>query len=75
MKLIKYLTRYEALQLIKDASGILLKGILYLSTMEDNYSNSKIISPSNNKNIGLFTYYHEVEYLSEFLQKNNFNIL
>ncbi len=70
-----YLNKEEVLQLIKDTS-VLLKsnGILYLSTMEDNYMKSKFITSSSDKNTGLFTYYHEVEYLSEFLQKNNFKI-
>jgi len=71
-----YLSKQEVLLLIENAS-VLLKpnGILYLSTMEDSYENSKFLSSSSNKNTGLFTYYHEAGYLSEFLQKNGFNIL
>jgi len=70
-----YLNKEEVLQLIEDAS-VLLKsnGVLYLSTMEDSYKKSNYLASSSNKNTGLFTYYHEVEYLSEFLQKNNFKI-
>jgi len=70
-----YLNKEEVFQLIEDAS-VLLKpnGILYLSTMEDSYEKSKILTSSSIKDSGLFTYYHEAEYLSEFLQKNNFKI-
>ena len=71
-----YLTKEEASKLIEDASVLLNpNGILYLSTMEDFYSKSKLKSPSSNESIALFTYYHEADYLSEFLQKNNFKIL
>jgi len=71
-----YLNKQEVLKLIEDASNLIKsKGILYLSTMEDSYKNSKIITSSSDKNIGLYTYYHEIGYLTEFLQKNGFNIL
>lgn len=71
-----YLNKEEVFQLIKDVSELLEpKGIFYLSTMEDEYSKSKFISSSSDKNIGLFTYYHEADYLLEALQKNNFKII
>ena len=71
-----YLNKEEAKELIKDSSKIITKnGILYLSTMEDDYEKSKIISSSTNKKSGVFTYYHQEDYLSEALLKNGFKIL
>lgn len=71
-----YLNKEEALELIKDSSKIINKdGILYISTMEDDYEKSKLISSSSNKDSGLFTYYHQEDYLSEELIKNGFEIL
>lgn len=70
-----YLTKQETIQLIEDASEIILpNGILYLSTMEDYYKNSKIITSSTNKDIGLFTYYHQADYLKEAIKKSNFTL-
>ena len=71
-----YLNKNEAKKLINDASGIINdNGIIYLSTMEDAYDKSKIISSKSNKNSGVFTYYHQEDYLTEVLSDNGFKIL
>ena len=71
-----YLNKEEAKRLIKDSSKIINKdGILYISTMEDDYEKSKLISSNINKGSGLFTHYHQEDYLSEALLKNDFKIL
>lgn len=71
-----YLNKEETLKLLDDFSELLqANGILYLSTMEDDYIKSKIIHGSNTKGIGLFTYYHQADYLTENLQQNGFEIL
>ncbi len=71
-----YLNKSEVKRLITDASEIINdNGILYLSTMEDAYDKSKIISSSTNKDSGVFTYYHQEDYLSDALIKNDFKIL
>ncbi len=71
-----YLNKSEVKRLITDASEIINdNGILYLSTMEDAYDKSKIISSSTNKNSGVFTYYHQEDYLSKALLENDFKIL
>ncbi|MFK5983235.1 MAG: class I SAM-dependent methyltransferase [Flavobacteriaceae bacterium] len=71
-----YLTKQKVLLLIENAS-VLLKpnGILYLSTMEDSYEKSNFLVSSSDKSKGIFTYYHEIEYLTKFLQENNFNVI
>lgn len=71
-----YLNKKEAKQLIFDASEIIRdNGILYLSTMEDDYEKSKIITSSTNKNSGVFTYYHQEDFLVNQLENNGFKII
>ncbi len=71
-----YLNKNEAKQLIKDASKIINKnGIIYLSTMEDDYEKSKIIGSKTIKNSGVFTYYHQEDYLSKALTDNGFKLI
>lgn len=70
-----YLSKEEAIKLIDDAFEILnFKGILYLSTMEDNYSKSGFKKSSSGK-YEAYINYHEVGYLSEALEKKGFDIL
>ncbi len=69
-----YLNKEEALQFIADAAKLLpSKGALYISTMEDNYSNSRIVTSSAGDEV--FMYFHEAGYLTEALQNNGFDIL
>lgn len=71
-----YLNKDEAKKLIKDASDIINdSGILYLSTMEDAYEKSKIIGSNSIKNLGVFTYYHQEDYLTKALYDNGFKII
>ncbi len=59
-----YLTREEAVQLIADAATALRPGgVLYLSTMEDDYAKSGPRSSSQGD--VLYMYFHQADYLSE----------
>lgn len=69
-----YLTKEEAVQLIKDAARSLHpEGVLYLSTMEDDYSKSGFKTGSTGDQI--FMHYHQEDYLSEALIDNGFKII
>ncbi len=71
-----YLNKEEVLKLIQDISKLINdNGILYISTMEDDYEKSKYISSSIDKDSGLFTYYHQEYFLTNELEKNGFNII
>jgi hypothetical protein len=48
-------------------------GVLYLSTMEDEYSKSGIKTSSSGNQ--MYMYYHEAERLIRVLNENNFNII
>ena len=72
--LLPYLSKEEAIKLIKDASSIInTKGLLYISTMEDNYSNSAYKKGSSGDEI--FMHYHQADYLTQALTENDFNFL
>jgi ubiquinone/menaquinone biosynthesis C-methylase UbiE len=69
-----YLKKTEVEQLIKDCSQLLnANGLLYLSTMEDDYSKSGIKTSSGGESI--FMYYYQCEYLTTVLLENGFSIL
>lgn len=69
-----YLSKEEALQLIADAAKVLNdNGVLYLSTMEADYSKSGIQRSS--KGDELYMYFHQGDYLTEALAANGFNII
>jgi 2-polyprenyl-3-methyl-5-hydroxy-6-metoxy-1,4-benzoquinol methylase len=68
-----YLSKEEALQLIQDAANILHpNAVIYLSTMEDDYSKSAFKKGSAGDEI--FMHYHQADYLSAALTKNGFVI-
>ena len=68
-----YLSKEEARQLITDAAKLLNKqGVLYLSTMEGDYSNSGLQGPSSGGSDTLFIHYHEADYLISYLKENKF---
>ena len=70
-----YLSREEAIGLIKDASEKLNPaGIMYLSTMEGDYTNSGIQKSSDGKD-EMFIHYHQADYLMEALKNNNFETI
>jgi len=69
-----YLTKPEALQLIKDTKNILTaKGILYISTMENNHNVSGYKTSSSGNT--LFINYHEAEYLTDALKHNGYEVI
>ena len=69
-----YLSKEESVKLISDAASLLKPdGMLYLSTMEDDYSKSGIESSSAGDQV--FMHYHQEDYLTEALVDNGFNII
>ena len=69
-----YLSKEEALKLISDSGKILNPdGVIYISTMEDDYSKSGIKQGSGGDEI--FMHYHEAYYLSKSLNENGFKII
>ncbi len=69
-----YLSKEESIKLIIDASKILKdSGILYLSTMEDNYSKSSWQKSSVGDEV--YVYYHQSDYLTKALAENDFRII
>ncbi len=69
-----YLSKEEAVQLILDASNILnADGLIYISTMEDDYNKSGFKKGSKGDEI--FMYFHQADYLSNALTNNSFEIL
>lgn len=69
-----YLSKEEAIKLIEDSSRILNdKGVIYISTMEDDYGKSGFKKGSQGDEI--FMHYHEASYLQKALEENGFNIL
>jgi predicted TPR repeat methyltransferase len=72
--LLPYLSKKEAIKLIADTSlQLKKKGILYLSTMEDDYSNSGLKKGSSGDEI--FMHYHQADYLCESLEQNGFKLV
>ena len=71
-----YLSKEEVSTFIKNSYRLLnTNGILYISTMEDSYENSKYVGPSSGGNEALYTYYYPENYLKSILLENRFKIL
>jgi 2-polyprenyl-3-methyl-5-hydroxy-6-metoxy-1,4-benzoquinol methylase len=69
-----YLSKEESIKLISDASDILNpNGIIYVSTMEDDYTKSDFKKGSSGDEI--YMHYHQADYLSSALENSGFNIL
>jgi hypothetical protein len=69
-----YLSKEQSMRLIHDASGILAEhGVLYISTMEDDYSKSRLYK-SQTYGDELFMHFHEADYLVKALTENGFTI-
>ena len=69
-----YLSKEEAVQFIGDAAGLLNPGgILYLSTMEDDYGKSGFKSSSSGDQ--MYIHYHQADYLTAALKENGFKII
>jgi ubiquinone/menaquinone biosynthesis C-methylase UbiE len=66
-----YLSKEEAIQLIADATKVLANdGVIYISTMEDDYSKSEFKKGSSGDEI--FMHFHEGDYLTDALRANRF---
>lgn len=71
-----YLSKEESLKLIHDASELLKpNGVIYLSTMEDDYNKSGFKASSSGGPDKLYIYYHQADYLTNALKKYGFKIL
>lgn len=71
-----YISKEDALQIISDAPKALNdNGILYISTMEDDYAKSDYKLPSSGVGPAAYIYYHQADYLQDALLKNGFEIL
>ena len=69
-----YLSKEDAIKLICDAAKVLNpKGLLYISTMEDDYRKSGLKKGSQGDEI--FMHYHQADYLIAALEESNFSIL
>lgn len=71
-----YLSKEEALALIRDVANLLPEGGAFcFSTMEDDYSRSGWKGPSSGGGLELYQYFHQADYLTEGLQVNGFQLL
>lgn len=71
-----YLSQEEALLFIREASQLLRhSGVLYLSTMEDDYSKSGFKGSSSGGSDQLYTYYYEADFLTESLHQNGLTLI
>lgn len=69
-----YLSKEETIQLIRDCSLLMhKKGIIYISTMEDDYNKSGYRKSSSGEE--LYLYYHQAEDLTDTLIDHGFRIL
>ncbi len=69
-----YLSKEESIELIKNASKVLtINGLIYISTMEDDYSQSGYKTSSSGDK--MFIHYHEADYLTQALNENGFKII
>ncbi|WP_124981236.1 class I SAM-dependent DNA methyltransferase [Nonlabens xiamenensis] len=70
-----YLSKEECAKLIADSSELLSRnGLLYFSTMEDDYNKSGFETTSFSGQDRVYIYYHQEEYLSDCLTQNGFEI-
>lgn len=69
-----YLSKTEAIQLIRDAYTLLNpNGLLYISTMEDDYKNSGLKSASTGEQ--LYMHFHQADYLTAAMEEAGFSLL
>lgn len=72
--ILPYLSKEETEQLIKDAALMLnSQGIIYISTMEDDYSKSGLKKGSTGDEI--FMHYHQADYLIDALKASGFKMI
>jgi 2-polyprenyl-3-methyl-5-hydroxy-6-metoxy-1,4-benzoquinol methylase len=66
-----YLSKEEAIELIENSYNLLNNnGIIYISTMEDDYSKSYL--HTSNRGDQIFMHYHQADYLCDALEKVGF---
>lgn len=71
-----YLSKIDALKFIKQSKSQLNpNGILYISTMEGSYDKSGLHSSSSGGPDSTYIYYHQADYLTEYLISQNFEII
>ncbi|AUC24099.1 SAM-dependent methyltransferase [Polaribacter sejongensis] len=71
-----YLSKEECEKLIYDAAKLLnSSGLLYISTMEDDYEKSGYELTSFSGENRVYIYYHQAEFLSECLKKYGYEII
>jgi len=71
-----YLSKIETKKLIHDANDLLKpNGVMYISTMEDDYNKSGLQGPSSGGPDKIYIYYHHREYLTQMLNECSFNII
>jgi ubiquinone/menaquinone biosynthesis C-methylase UbiE len=64
-----YLDKEEALKLIKDSASVLSEnGVLYISTIEGDYSTSGLTTNSHGDSV--YMYYHEEKYLKQAIEEH-----
>ncbi|NRD74453.1 class I SAM-dependent methyltransferase [Shewanella sp. VB17] len=69
-----YITKEDAGELIKNATQLLKKeGVIYLSTMEGEYTKSKLEASSSGDQV--YIHYHQAEHLCHHLEMNGFTII
>ena len=69
-----YISREESITLIRDSAAKLKDGgVLYLSTMEGNYSDSAVKQGSSGQS--MMQYLHEAEYLLTALEENRLDLV
>ena len=69
-----YFSKEEAIEFIKIASKVLtINGLIYISTMEDDYSQSGFKTSSSCDT--MFMHYHQADYLTQALNDNGFKII
>jgi cyclopropane fatty-acyl-phospholipid synthase-like methyltransferase len=70
-----YLSKEAALSFIKDSATILNPGgVIYISTMEDDYSKSGFKGSSSTP-VKIYMHYHERGYLIKGLETNDFEVI
>lgn len=69
-----YLSKEEVVKFIRDAAQILNPGgVIYISTMEDDYSKSGMRKGSTGDE--MFMHFHEADYLTKALEETGFRII
>ena len=71
-----YLSQSETIEFISQATVLLNpKGVLYISTMEDDYDKSGLVGSSSGGEDATSIYYYKAEFLTQLLIKNDFDII